>query len=146
MNNSKFEAGYLAPNTQYFWRVRGFSPYITCPNTSVSSSGFSSVGQFTTGSTSGVNQIPGVKNFSIQPNPVTSESGFVDVAVTTESSFAANIKIIDMRGIVRASQTEKFYVGLNTAHLSTSNLAQGIYIVSVESDNNVMNERLVVTH
>ncbi len=144
MNNSKFEAGYLVPNTQYFWRVRGFSPYVTCPNTALTISGFSLTGQFTTGTTSAVNQIPGVKSFSIQPNPSSASVGYVDIAVATENAFEATIKIIDMRGVVQSIQKERFYVGLNTIQAKTSNLTQGIYIIAVESENNVMNERLIV--
>lgn|GEM_PF-1157007 len=146
MNNSKFEAGYLTANTQYFWRVRGFSPYVTCPNTSVNLSGFSSTGIFTTGTLSSVNQIPGVKNFTVQPNPTSSENGYVDVSINTENSFAATIKLFDMNGVVRSVQSSNFYLGLNTVKLETKNLASGIYIISVQSDNSVMNEKLIVTH
>ncbi len=138
LDNTKVEAGFLAPNTDYFWRIRGFSPYKTC-------SSFSSTGQFSTGAfLLDVNQIQGVNSFTIQPNPANSESGFVDLSISTVNAFSATIKIIDLSGKVQSNQSEKFFVGLNTKRIATKNLAQGIYIVSVESEQGVMNQKLMV--
>lgn len=84
----------------------------------------------------------GELEFKVYPNPVNGEEISIDIALPNVSSV---IYVRDITGRVVATQNVNVSAG--TLNMSVSNLTNGIYFVSVETDEEVLaTQKLVVTH
>jgi hypothetical protein len=85
------------------------------------------------GATTGLNNVNGNSEISIYPNPATSN-------FTINNARNANVKVVDMMGRVVLSQK----VANNSEMISTSNLNQGVYVVEINNNGKVSNQKLVI--
>jgi len=128
----------LDPNKNYYWRVRPFNEYDT-------DALFSNSERFKTGTDLvSTNNIDGVNNWFITPNPL-AEKNNVNLVLDSEVTFDAAVKIYNITGQeVQAIDNQGFGVGRNTLSLDTAPLSKGIYIVTIQTGNAVLNRRLVI--
>jgi Secretion system C-terminal sorting domain len=134
--NSANLGTYLVANKPYYWRVRSFGNYKTDTN-------FTSNFSFTTGTANAVNEIPGIEGFTISPNPV-GESKQLNISLSSEKAFKANVKIQNLAGQVLLRDVRNFEAGATNQTLDVKNLSQGIYILSIENEQGVLNKKIVV--
>jgi Secretion system C-terminal sorting domain len=137
INTSNIGA-YLIANKAYYWRVRAFGSYKTMTD-------FTGNFSFTTGTTNAVNEIPGIEGFSIAPNPV-GESRQINISLTSEKAFKANIKIQNLAGQIMLRDVRNFESGSTNQIIDVKNLSQGVYILSIENESGVLNKKIVVGH
>ena len=127
-------------NRNYYWRIKGINLGNTCgPVTSVLT--------FKTGTEIGmvnVDEIVEVKEWKVSPNPLNSDQ-LLNVQVIADQSFDADVKIYNANGQLLQSQAHTFGVGTSNFELSVENLSAGLYMLFIESENGVLNEKIVVT-
>ena len=126
--------GLLADAT-YYWRVRAIVPYKNCDNLTSSS--------FKTGTLSAVREISGITHFTVSPNPL-SKSQNLSVQMTSEAAFDAKISLYNTVGQVVKTEKRSFAAGFSNQEVSVSNLPNGTYILTIESEKGVLNKRIVI--
>ncbi len=134
--NANNASGLLVANTRYYWRVKAVVPYKNCDNVSIS-------GNFTTGAVNAVNEIAGVSHFGVSPNPL-SKSQNLSLEMNSENAFDARVKLYNVTGQLMQTENRRFAAGFSVQSLSVSNLANGTYILTVESEKGVLNKRVVI--
>jgi Secretion system C-terminal sorting domain/Pregnancy-associated plasma protein-A len=136
LNSKNTGTGFLVSGKKYFWRVRAFGKYIT-------GTSFTAANQFTTGKVNSVNEILGIENFTVSPNPAyISES--IEVRFNSEKPFNAQVKWVNMAGQIVKMDRIPFNIGLNAQLLNISMLQQGMYILSIQSEEGVMNKKVFI--
>lgn len=130
-------SSFLVANKTYFWRVRAFGRYIT--NTS-----FTTGVKFTTGRVNALNEITGIDNLKVYPNPVKAAKT-VELQFNSDKSFDAQIQLINTAGQVVKTHKTAFNAGFNAQLLDTEGVAQGLYILMVQSQEGVLTQKLVIT-
>jgi hypothetical protein len=120
---------------EVYWRVRAIVPYKNCE--SVAS------GNFTMGTLNAVNEIAGITKFTVSPNPL-SKSQNLTIDMNSESTFDAKIKLVNMTGQVMKTEKRTFAAGYSAQSISVSDLTNGTYILSIESDKGVLNKRIII--
>ncbi|MFN0216568.1 MAG: zinc-dependent metalloprotease [Saprospiraceae bacterium] len=116
----------LMPNRTYYWRVKPFNHYVGCavPKTR----------NFKTPGTSAIFEIDGLAAWQLSPNPVNTD--IATLSISAEKAFEAGVRITDMAGrTVSFQQAVKFPQGESNYELHIEGLANGLYLVSLESDN-----------
>jgi Secretion system C-terminal sorting domain/Pregnancy-associated plasma protein-A len=127
---------YFTAGRTYYWRVRAFGNYVTTTD-------FTPNFNFTTGASSAVNEIPGIDGFTISPNPV-SESKEINISLTSEKAFKANVKIQNLAGQIMLRDVRNFESGATNQTVDVKNLSAGMYILSIENEQGVLNKKIVV--
>ena len=127
----------LEADRTYRWRVTPFNPSFTC-------SGTSEVSSFTTGLTSSVPTISAVDDWTIQPNPIQSSSE-IAISIQAKNAFDANLNVINLTGQIVAQQSNlNLPAGRTTIPMEIGDLPKGVYLVSLENGQGVLNKKLVV--
>jgi hypothetical protein len=121
--------------TTIYWRVKTIVPYNNCNNLAS--------GSFQLGLLNAVNDIAGVSNFTVSPNPL-SKSQALSLQMSSEKAFDAKVKLMNITGQVVKSESRAFAAGYSEQTISVSDLSNGTYILSVESANGVLNKRIVI--
>ncbi len=134
--NALNSPGFLIAGTRYYWRVKSVVPYANCANVSAT-------GNFITGTVNAVNEIAGVTQFTVSPNPL-NQSQNLSLEMNSEAAFEAKIKLVNMTGQMMKTEKRTFAAGYSTQAISIANLTNGTYILSVESDKGVLNKRIVI--
>ncbi len=94
-------------------------------------------------------EITSVKNanevspVSIYPNPVRINE-VVNVFVEAYQSESAQVKVYAVSGAMISNTKHYLNSGLNKVNVQTGNLAEGLYIVSIEVGSKVFNKRLII--
>ncbi len=133
----------LEANEKYYWRVKAIKDGYFCSATADDSS----TGQFRTGSEVGgtaVNEISEVVGYSIAPNPLSSNQS-LNISLETTKSFDAKINLYNLSGQKMMEVDYTFNLGNTNYELPVTGLAEGLYILSIESESGVLNEKIVVT-
>ena len=126
----------LQPNTTYYYRVKPFNEYYTC-------AGFSSVYSFQTSSTVGVQSLDFVRDVQLSPNPV-EQGGKMFLSLQSDHSFEARLELWSLRGERLWVRDEKFSLGANVLSLPTEDLAAGLYLAVIQSDEGLISKKFVV--
>ena len=84
-----------------------------------------------------------VSPISLYPNPISINEP-VNVFVDSENASSANVRVFSITGAVITNDIHNLNEGLNKLRIRTSDLAEGIYIISVEMGAEVYNKRLVI--
>ncbi len=127
------------PNITYYWRVRPLSEYASC------GAAYSANGTFKTGTALSAGQIDAVNAWNISPNPVTTSQA-LNVEIDATQAFEAEINMYNVAGqLVQTINNQNYGVGTNNVALKTAGLNPGLYIVTITSENGVMNQKVVVT-
>ncbi len=91
-----------------------------------------------------VEDIAGVNNFNITPNPVSSNSQFF-INIDTDRIFNSSISVISLTGqLLWTKNNYKMNVGENTISLNTSDFAKGLYFVNIKTPTGQMTEKLII--
>jgi hypothetical protein len=128
-------AGYLTADAQYYWKVRAVVPYANCNNLAS--------GSFKAGVLNAVNDIAGVTQFTVSPNPI-SKSQVLSLQMNSEKAFDAKVKLLNITGQIVKTENRAFAAGYSEQTLSVSDLSVGTYILSIESAKGVLNKRIVI--
>ena len=119
----------LEQETVYFWRV---SAENDCGGS------LSSISNFTTEAASGVNDLDGVA-VQISPNPTT---GLVSVQFGQALTANVTLEVYGLNGqLMQSMQTRN---GADNATLNLSNYADGVYLVKLKTDSDVLVRRIAV--
>ncbi len=137
LNSSNTSSGFLVANKKYYWRVRPYGTYKT-------GGSFSNYNAFTTGTANAVNEIQGITDFTVSPNP-TAAARQLSIALTTEKSISSVVKIYNMAGQVVINEMKRFDIGYSNQMLDIQGLSKGVYILTIEAENGVLNKKVVVT-
>jgi hypothetical protein len=133
----------LLPNTLYSWRIK-----TVCGS---SSSAYSSKDYFSTGaSTSGIPHVRDVttgddeeSSYLIYPNPVQSE---LHVDIDNDIPGDGSIKITDVNGRIVQTENINLMPGKNIFTINTSVISDGLYFISISSDQLKVLKKFVITH
>ena len=121
---------------KYYWRVKAFKDGYVCGEV-VSTS-------FETGTVTGTREITEVLNYTISPNPI-SAGEVLNINIESQEAFDAVINVYNLSGQKVKEVNTTFDFGTTNRQLSVSDLNQGMYIISIESENGVLTEKVVVT-
>lgn len=124
------------PNKTYYWRVKAIKEGNVCGEILSTS--------FKTGTVTGTKEIRQVMNHSISPNPI-SEGEVLNINIETNEAFDAVINVYNMSGKQLKEINTTFGFGTTNHQLSVSDFAEGMYIISIQTENGVLTERVVVT-
>ncbi len=134
--NANNASGLLVAGVRYYWRVKAIVPYKNCDNVSLT-------GSFFTGTVNNVNEIVGVSHFNVSPNPL-SKSQNLALEMNSENAFDARVKLYNVTGQLMKTENRRFAAGFSVQSLSMSDLTNGTYILTVESEKGVLNKRVVI--
>lgn len=134
--NSSMAPGYLVSNTTYYWHIKPYNSYAACGTISATQN-------FKTGLLNGTNEIVGVSSFDVSPNPL-SNSTVLNLNLTTETAFEAQIKLFTIAGKLIKTEKHFFEAGFSSQTMPVSDLNSGLYIVSIESEKGMLNKKLIV--
>jgi len=127
-------------NRTYYWRVKAYSAGNPCGP-------ISSVESFKTGVTTGMvdlDEIVEVKEWKVSPNPIKSDQ-ILNIQVVADLVFDANVKVFTTSGQLVQSQAHTFGAGTSHLELNIEGLSMGMYLLFIESESGVLNEKIVVT-
>lgn len=127
--------GQLQNNQTYYWRVR--------PLNNASCASWSSR-SFSTGTPVSVNEIPGVTNFSVYPNPLAAGTE-LQIELNIQESTDILIGLFDVNGKLIRSVNNTFAAGRNDFVFSTGNVANGVYVLSLQGEEGVLHQKIVVS-
>jgi hypothetical protein len=91
--------------------------------------------------TVGVEELMGIANVLVYPNPTSSD---VFVSFDNQNGNAINIEVVDQLGRVVYASDEFNSIGFNTIELNLANVSDGMYSVLVHSMNNTITKRIIV--
>ncbi len=124
------------PNKTYYWRVKAIKEGNVCGEVLSTS--------FKTGTVTGTQDIKEILNHTISPNPITSGE-LLNINIETNEAFDALINVYNLSGQKLKEVNTTFNLGTTNHELSVSDLSEGMYIISIESENGVLTEKVVVT-
>ena len=134
--SSNLPANYLVANKKYYWRVRPYSTYKTAFT-------YQPAFSFVTGTLNAVHDIEGIENFTLSPNPLLA-SQILDINLTSNKVMDAVVRINSIAGQVVLSQKMRFETGSNSKQLTLNGLNKGLYILTIEAENGVLNKKIIV--
>ena len=139
VKNANFlELNNLEANKKYYWRVKPYNNYSTCQP-------FTLAKAFTTGdNATAVQDIDFISKWVVSPNPLTQNTDLA-LRFSAEKAFEANIRFYSLSGQeVGQRQTQRFQAGNNQVNLSVPNLANGVYMMSLQTTEGIRTERLII--
>ncbi|MFN5296470.1 MAG: T9SS type A sorting domain-containing protein, partial [Flavobacteriales bacterium] len=113
----------------YDWNVQ--APDFSCPSDRVEVQAI----------VAGINELTGVTNMELYPNPASSD---LTISYSSIVSSSMNIQLIDQTGRVVFSQSFFGGTGANVHQLNVAELAAGIYQLQVVRDNQVASRKVVI--
>lgn len=128
--------GIFDADKKYYWRVKAIKDGYNCGEVLSTS--------FETGTATGVLEIKEVLNHTISPNPISSGET-LNINIETSQAFDAVINVYNLSGQKIKEVNTTFDNGTNNHQLSVKDLSEGMYIISIESENGVLTEKVVVT-
>jgi hypothetical protein len=133
--NNLNTSGYFVAGTTYYWKIRAIVPFNNCLNVAT--------GNFKTGTLNAVQEISGISQFTVSPNPLNSSQNMT-LEMNSEMAFEAKIKLVNMMGQVMKMEKRTFPVGYSSQSVSVLDLTNGTYILSIESEKGVLNKRIII--
>ena len=126
----------LAANKKYYWRVRPFNNFDVCAP-------ISDRWSFTTGTAINTVEPPYVTNWMVRPNPV-SPGQSLQLEMNTNEAFEASVTLRTLSGQTVQTIQTSFSAGNSTLDIPTTSLVNGLYFLTVQSDEGILNEKIVV--
>jgi len=127
----------LLPNVNYHWRVRPFNETHTCTDYGAGTS-------FKTDEGVSVEQIEGVESLNVYPNPSNGAEEIL-LEITTSETVEAEIKLYNTQGKLIGAFNHQFNNSSNFAKIKTVSLAQGAYIIAIQTENGTAYQRIFIT-
>ena len=91
--------------------------------------------------TVGVEELMGIANVLVYPNPTSSD---VFVSFDNQNGNAINIEVVDQLGRLVYTNSATQMIGFNTIGLDLSSVSDGMYSVLLHSGNNTITKRIIV--
>ncbi len=127
----------LDADRNYRWRVTPYNANYTCASSSETA-------RFRTGISTSVATITTVNNWTIQPNPIR-EATTLTLDVNAKTAFDADIKVFNLTGqLLQTQVATEFSSGNSKVQLDIRNLTKGIYFLTLENEEGVLNKKLIV--
>jgi len=127
----------LDADRNYRWRVIPYNPSFTCATPSETA-------RFRTGISTSVATIGTVDNWFIQPNPI-NQAISLTINVNAKNTFTADIKIFNLTGqLLQTQSAVNFVAGNSKISLEIANLTKGIYFLTLENAEGILNKKLIV--
>jgi hypothetical protein len=123
----------LSKNSTYYWRVRGYS--------SIDTTNWSDTWSFKTEGYIGINEQFGQNSVNIYPNP---SNGMFSVGINSASNAAFQLRIIDLTGRTVFELEGQFSSGDNKVNLNLGDLSKGIYMISIQKEEETVTKKLFV--
>ncbi|MBL7816170.1 MAG: zinc-dependent metalloprotease [Saprospiraceae bacterium] len=136
INNAMAPNYFLTAGQNYFWRVKPYNNYVSCAAVSARQA-------FVAGLVNATQEIAEVTSFEVAPNPL-SKTQPLQLHLTTEKAFDAQVKLFNVAGKQILSEKRHFDQGFSSQSLSISDIAAGLYILSIESEKGVLNKKVVI--
>lgn len=125
----------LQNQRDYFWRVRGFNQGYTCAQTSTAT--------FQTEDLVRTENITSIERFGIYPTIVENGQNLT-VEITSRKKLDAQLSVFNIAGQQVLAQTFNVSVGENQEVITLPNLTGGTYIVQIQTEEGMINEKIVV--
>ncbi|MEL6865607.1 MAG: T9SS type A sorting domain-containing protein, partial [Bacteroidota bacterium] len=120
------------------WRVRPYGEYHTCTS-------FSDRGNFKTSSVVSTIDLDSDKSWTIQPNPLPYGQSLL-INIKSTIPFEGDIQVYDVTGHqLFNSSRYAFNAGDTQVELNLPDLSPGVYVMTLESENGILNKKLVIT-
>lgn len=119
----------------YYWKVLPYNESSTC-------AGYSATQNFKVGTSTGVNEIDEVNDYTIHPNPVMNNDAWL--TLSSVKSFDAEVMVSDYSGHVFDRRHLVIPSGMSQHTLNTKDLLPGIYFVMIQSKSGILVERLLI--
>lgn len=127
----------LTANKKYNWRVRPFNEYVTCAESREKS--------FRTSLTSSTTDIQELDKWAVAPNPASASSD-VRVLIHASNTFDAVVRVLDATGrSVLQLGNQTIPAGETTLYLPVNGLAEGLYVVAIQSGSGSATRKLTIT-
>ncbi len=127
----------LEPNNTYFWIIQGFNETSGCVK---SGNMIFSTGDETTD----VKELSNIAEIYFSPNPL-NQGDIGSLKLVSQKSFDANIKIVDLQGKeVLNLGTQNIAKDETLFNIETSNLISGIYLLQIESEEGIFNQKVII--
>ncbi|MFK7948281.1 MAG: T9SS type A sorting domain-containing protein [Saprospiraceae bacterium] len=126
----------LQNNRSYYWRVKAFNQGYTCAPTSPTVS-------FQTENLVRTENIESVERFGIYPTIIENGQNLT-VEITTRKRFETQLRIFNIAGQQMLNQPFNVNIGKNQEIITLPNLAGGTYIVQIQTEEGMINEKIVV--
>jgi hypothetical protein len=127
------------PNKTYFWRIRPYNAYRTCAS-------FTTAGQFRTNNmVVAVNELEGLNEWKISPNPANAESA-VQLEINTDRHLEGILQLYHPSGaLVKDFGRLDFPAGMSVIEVPVQNLSSGVYMVVLRNELGSSVRRLVIS-
>lgn len=133
-----FTSFKLEANKTYQWRVLAFNEVTIC------NAPYSINGSFKTGLTTSTNTIEIVESFVVRPNFINGNET-VKIDLMASDAFDGSLRLTDISGRdVQEPKALTIYPGKNLFEIETSSLANGIYVLSLNSSQGILTERITI--
>lgn len=90
---------------------------------------------------SNVQEYQSIQHIAVFPQPAASE---INITFNSLKNNVIHFKLSDIAGKIIINQTISAHVGENKVSINTSNIDNGIYIYSIESDNDFISNKLII--
>lgn len=130
----------LEPNREYTWNVKALTKYDLCGSANTTANA-----TFTTGDWVLSNEVvSNIESSRVYPNPAGKGSEVV-VEVNVPFGGEAQLSIQNSLGqTIMSKQSLGFVAGTNIEHIDISSMAAGMYIVTIETENQRISHKLIV--
>jgi len=132
---------YLLPDTDtllnvhvYYWKVKAIK------NDTISTD-WSDTWSFTTARPEGIDKPIQTSNILIYPSPTT---GNVFVKIFANKSQNAKLVLMDLTGRIIFEQIANLSSGYNLNNINLSDLENGIYILSIQTNKNIISKKIIL--
>jgi len=130
----------LLADKTYLWRVQPFNESYGCASSSQQRV------MKTGDQVTNVSTIEQIDELTVTPNPVANGQE-LRININASETFDAQISLIDVTGrIVQSVNNQTFQTGNDLVRMDIDNLNSGLYIISIQSKNGIMNKRLVISN
>ncbi len=128
----------LDQNTVYHWRVRPFNDANTCAE-------FTNHFSFATSDFQvGLNEVDGLNSFSLFPNPIVTNQE-IGLTIDMEETKEGFLKLFNIQGQLLQSTPLKVTSNQRSYTLDSSDLSNGLYIISLEFKEGTVQEKLIIS-
>ncbi len=89
-------------------------------------------------------EIESVSTWSVSPNLVLSGNE-ISINLDTQEAFEATVRMHSINGqLIKEVQRQQFNIGNNNMFLNIGDVENGTYLVAIQSENGIINNKIVI--
>jgi Secretion system C-terminal sorting domain len=136
---SSYIASVKPSKSKIIWRVLPYNELGTCLDWSTAQKG-----EFSSNAVTVNTEIEGLNAWAVSPNPA-ERGATLTLTVDAKNAFEANVKIVAMTGqVLQNLGTQSFTNGVSNLSLDTETLSAGMYIVTMQTKDAIVNKYVVI--